>query len=108
MTKSNVEEKRFGDKVVMPAGCDIPFAQWWRSLDGLESVVVRCPHERHGNTGKVSNSAKPSIVDAFLSFTDANSQPNGRSADSHGPTHYFISKVQTIQTPKKDVANYQE
>lgn len=34
-----------------------------------------------------------------------NSQPNGRSADSHGPTHYFISK---FQTPKKDVANYQE
>lgn len=29
-----------------------------------------------------------------------NSQPNGRSADSHGPTHYFISK---FQTPKKDV-----
>ena len=108
MMKSSVEEERLGEKAVMPTGCDIPFAQWWRSLDGSDSVVVRYPHEKHGNSGKVSNSAKPSVMDAFLSLTDANSQPNGRSADSHGPTHYFISKFRTIQIPKKDVANYQE
>ena len=64
----------------------------------VQIVVVHYPHEKHGNAGKVSNYAKPSIMDAFLSFTN---QPNGRSADSHSPTHYFISKFRTIQTPKR-------
>ena len=57
--------------------------------------------------GKESNSAKSSVMADFLKFVDANSQPNGRSADSHGPTHY-ISKFSTIQIPKSDVPNYGE
>lgn len=57
-----------------------------------DNVEVRYLHEKDGNAGKVSNSAKPSIMDAFLSFTDGNSQPSGGCADSHGPTHYFIPK----------------
>ena len=70
--------------------------------------MVSYPHERQVNAGKVSNSAKPNVMDNFLKFVDLNSQPNVRSADSHGPTHYFLSKFATIQTPKKDVANYSE
>ena len=31
-----------------------------------------------------------------------------RSAESHGPTSYFISKFATIQTPKKNVCDYEE
>ena len=49
-----------------------------------------------------------SIMEYFLQFVDCNSQPNGRSADSSGPTLYFISKFTTIQIPKKDVHNYSE
>ena len=44
----------------------------------------------------------------FWSFVDSNCQPNGRTAQSHGPTYYFISKFATIQMPKKDVSNYTE
>jgi len=47
-------------------------------------------------------------MEDFLAFVDNNLQPNGRSADSHGPTWYFISKFTTIQSPKKDVHNYDE
>ena len=44
----------------------------------------------------------------FLKFVDTNSQPNGRSADSTGPTFYFSPKFTTIQTPKQTVAHYEE
>ena len=87
----------------MPVGCDVNFTQWWRSLGSSELVVVHYPHEKHGNACRVSNSTKPSIMNDFISFVDANSQPNGRSAESHGPIPYFISKFATIQTPKKNV-----
>ena len=90
MTKSRVEEERLGEYVVMPAGCDQSFKTWWRSLEKTVLVKVRYPHERHGNAGKMSNSAKTSVRNDFLAFIDNNSQPNGRSADSHGPAHYFI------------------
>ena len=43
-----------------------------------------------------------------LQFVDMNSQPNGRSADSSGPTHYFIPKFTTIQTPKPSLPNFEE
>ena len=106
LSKAHVEEQRLGKYVVMP--CDVNFTQWWRSLGSSELVVVRYPHEKHGNACRVSNSAKPSIMNDFISFVDANSQPNGRSAESHGPTSYFISKFATIQTPKKNVCDYEE
>ena len=66
------------------------------------NVEVRYPYERHGNAGKKSNSAKSSVMADFLKFLDANSQPNGRSADSQCPTHYFISKFSTLPIPKSD------
>ena len=48
------------------------------------------------------------VKDDFLQFMDINSQPNGRSADTSGPTHYFLPKFTTIQSPKPGVPNYQE
>ena len=108
MEKSKVEEKRLGDCVIMPAGLETSFKSWWRSQDASTIVQVRYPHERHGNAGKTSNSAKSSLREDFLEFVDLNTQPNGRSADSSGPTSYFIPKFSTIQTPKPTVSHYEE
>ena len=69
---------------------------------------VRYLYTRHGNAGKRSNSAKATVLNDFLAVVDANSQPNGRSGDSSGPTHYFISKFATVQAPKPDCSCYQE
>ena len=77
-------------------------------LDPTTEVQVRFPHEKHGNAGKISNSAESSIMEDFLSFVDTNSQPNGGSSDFTGPTSYFLSKFKTIQTPKSSVNNYEE
>ncbi len=71
-------------------------------------ISVRYPYTRHGNAGKPSNSAKATVLNDFLAFVDANSQPNGRSADSSGPTHYFVSNFSTIQAPKPGCSHYQE
>ena len=68
------------------------FKTWWRGLAGSAIVQVRYPHERHGLAGKTSNSAKVDTQKEFLEFVDVNSQPNGRSADSTGPTFYFLPK----------------
>ena len=108
MKKSEVEQERLSDYVVMPQDCEINFLVWWRSLNDDDKVTVRYPHERHGNAGKPSHAAKTSVMEDFLQFVDCNSQPNGRSADSSGPTSYFISKFTCIQTPKRDVHNYSE
>jgi len=51
---------------------------------------------------------KPTVREDFLNFVDCNVQPNGRSVDSSGPTHYFVSTFTTIQVPKKGVANFEE
>ena len=56
--KSEVEEKRLGDYVLMPPNLDTSFKTWWRSLACTESVQVRYPHEQHGNARRVSNSSK--------------------------------------------------
>ena len=71
-------------------------------------IQVRVPHERHGNTGKVSNSAKTTVRQDFIEFVDMNTQPNGRSADSSGPTVYFLPKFTTIQAPKPSISHYLE
>lgn len=84
----------------MPEMVETAFNKWWRSMEPSATIQVRFPHERHGNAGKVSNSAKTTLREEFLEFVDANSQPNGRSADSSGPTIYFIPKFTTIQMPK--------
>ena len=103
-----MEQERLSDYVVMPQDCEIYFLVWWRSLNDDDKVTVRYPHERHGNAGKPSHAAKTSVMEDFLQFVDCNSQPNGRSADSSGPTSYFISKFTCIQTPKRDVHNNSE
>lgn len=71
-------------------------------------VQVRYPHGRHGLSGKTSNSAKVSVMQDFIAFVDAVSQPNGRSETAYGPTSYFLAKFTTVQMPKKGVANYEE
>ena len=108
MAKTEVEEKRLGNYIVMPADEGTAFKTWWRGLAGSAIVQVRYPHERHGLAGKTSNSAKVDTQKEFLEFVDVNSQPNGRSADSTGPTFYFLSKFSTIQMPKNTVAHYEE
>ncbi len=108
MTKLEVEEKVLGAFVLMPADQEVSFKKWWRALPPTTTVNVRYPHERHGNSGRTSNSAKTTTMEDFLEFVDANSQPNGRSADSSGPTFYFSPKYATIQSPKRTVTNYEE
>lgn len=73
MSKTEVEEKRLGAYVVMPDGIEIAFKTWWRSLVPVTVVRVRYPHDRHGNAGKPSHSAKGTVLQDFLSFTDINS-----------------------------------
>ena len=47
-------------------------------------------------------------MEEFLLFVDINSQSNGRSADSSGPTLYFLPKFSTIQAPKFGVNQFEE
>ena len=108
MTKMKVEEERLGSYVVMPASLETPFMVWWRSLPPSHEVTVRYPHARHGNAGDTSYSAKTSVQEEFFKFVDLNSQANGRSADSSGPTFYFLPKFTTIQTPVPGSPHYDE
>ena len=106
--QNEVERQRLGQYVVMPAGLEISFKARWISFSGSAMVDVRYPHGHHGNAGKTSNSAKTTVMEDFLAFVDGNSQPNGRSADSTGPTFYFLPNFSTIQTPKRGCPNYSE
>ena len=82
MTKAEIEEKRLSDAVIMPKYCDKAFSKWWRDIAPEEVISLRCPYERHGLAGRVSNSAKSESLQDFLTFVDNNSQPNGRSVGS--------------------------
>ncbi len=108
MTKSEVEEQRLGQFVVMPAVLELSFKKWWSTVQPSDTLNVRYPHQKHGNALKTSHSAKTKVMDKFLEFVDINTQPNGRSADSSGPTHYFLPKFTTIQGPKLGVSHYAE
>ena len=108
MMKADVEKERISEYVVMPSDKQMSFKEWWMSLDASDTVMVRYPHGRHGNAGRTSNSSKTSVMENFLSFVDANSQPNGRSSDSSGPTFYFLPKFSTVQTPKAGCPNYED
>lgn len=88
--KKEVEKQRLGDYVIMPEEVASSFLKWRRSIEPTTLIKVRFPHERHGLAGKTSNAAKVDVCDDFLTFVDLNSQPNGRSADSSGPTFYFL------------------
>ena len=92
----------------MPSSVEEPFNKWWRTLESASLVDVRYPYGRHGNAGKPSNSTNTSVKEDFIEFVDMNSQPNGRSQDSSGPTYYFLSKFTTIQTPKPESPNYEQ
>ena len=52
MTKSQVQNERVSDYLVMPADCDQSFRSWWIKLDA--NVQIRYPHERHSNAEKIS------------------------------------------------------
>ena len=108
MTKADVIDKRASDYVIMADAVQTSFSKWWMSVEPETVIQVRFPHERHGNAGKPSNSVKTTVRDEFLQFVDNNSQPNGRSADSTGPTFYFSPKFTTIQTPKPSAAHYED
>ena len=92
----------------MPEEINEAFLKWWSSIDPLTKVKVRVPHARHGLAGKTSSSARTEVLDDFLTFVDSNSQPNSRTADSSGPTSYFLSSFTMLNRPKKDVSNYEE
>ena len=108
MPKEKVVAERLEPFVVMPENQDCAFAKWWEGLPADHDVNVRYPYERHGNAGKVSHNAKTQTHDEFLQFIELNSQPNGRSADSHGETHFFLAKFTTIRMPSSGSANYEE
>ena len=76
MTKAQVESQHLGEYIIMPDGVESAFKMWW-SLSASTTVNVRYPHTKHGNAGEVSNSAKKTVLDDFLTFVDTNSQPNG-------------------------------
>jgi hypothetical protein len=92
----------------MPTELELSFKKWWTTVQPSDTLDVRYPHQKHGNALKTSHSAKTRVMDRFLEFVDMNTQPNGRSADSSGPTHYFLPKFTTIQTPKPGVSHYSE
>ena len=108
MSKATVLEDNLAAYVVMPEELEQDFRSWWMNLKREDVVEVKVPHNRHGLAGKVSNSAKTDVKERFLSFIDSNSQPNGRSDDSYGPTQYLIPKFVTIQAPKTEIRNYGE
>ena len=112
MTKSEVEEERLGECVVMPQGCEMSFMAWWKQLSSDSTVNVRYPHYRHGNSGKVSHAAKTDAKSDFITFVDVNSQPNGRSADNTSATHFFLPNFElckhqrkVYQTMRKECSN---
>ena len=61
MSKSDVEKQDLSTHVVMPPSVEESFNKWWRTLEAASLVDVRYPHERHGNAGKQSHSAKMSV-----------------------------------------------
>ena len=60
----------------MPDSEESSFKTWWRSLTESTVVSVRLPIAAQGNAGKPSNSAKKAVLEDFLAFVDANSEPN--------------------------------
>ena len=108
MSKSEVEENRLSEYVVMPTECDLSFMEWWKTKTPNDQVSIRYPHSRHGNAGKSSNRAKKDAKADFLEFIDCNSQPNGRNEESSSATHFFLPKFRTIQTPKDGVPRYEQ
>ena len=104
--KEKVVADRLESFVVMPEQQNCAFSKWWETIPEDHDVNERYPYKCHGNAGKVSHNAKTQVPDDFLQFVELNSQPNGRSADSHGATHFFLSKFTTIRIPSSGAKNY--
>ena len=64
----------------MPESVEISLSKWWANIPDDHTVNVRYPHEKHGLSGMVSNSAKSSTKELFLQFVDNNSQSHRSSA----------------------------
>ena len=94
MPKGQVEDKLLGKNVIMPDSEELSLKTWWHSLPESTMVSVRLPCITHGNAGKPLNLAKKVVLEDFLTFMDANSEPNGCSDN---PTHYFVSKFSSVQ-----------
>ena len=105
MSKGQVEDKSLGEYVIMPDSEELSFKTWWRSLPESTVVSVRLLCITHGNAGKPLNSAKKDVLEDFLAFIDANSEPNGCSDN---PTHYFVSKFSSVQVPIPGCSQYQQ
>ena len=105
MSKGQVEDKSLGKNVIMPDSEELSLKTWWHSLPESTVVSVRLPCITHGNAGKSLNSAKKAVLEDFLAFMNANSEPNGCSDN---PTHYFMSKFSTVQAPKPGCSQYQQ
>ncbi len=103
-TKQEVCEQNQEMYIVLPTD-DTNFENWWKSLANEDEVMVRFPHEQHGVRGKKS---KTDVMKRFPKFVDNNSTPNGRQADSHSPTFYFLTKFRRIEPPKLSEKNYSE
>ena len=57
--------------VVMPDAIETAFKPWWISLADYHVVDIRCPHKKHGLSGKVSNNGTLHVKEAV----DNNSSP---------------------------------
>ena len=88
MSKSEIEEQRLSKFVVMLTDVELSFSKWWSSLEPSEWMSDTLIINKH--------------------FVATNGQPNGQSADSSGPTHYFLPTFSTIQTPKQGISHYED
>lgn len=57
---------------------------------------------------RISNHAETSVMEDFLTFVDANSQPNGRHSGSYSAQFFFHPKFSRIAPPKEGEKNFEE
>ncbi len=108
MTKKEVTEQRLENYVIRDSEEGDAFGAWWKTVESDDQVEVQYPHERHGLAGRVSNHAKQEVLDQFLEFVDANSQPNGRQGGSYSAQFFFHPKFTRIAPPRVGEKNYEE
>ena len=57
---------------------------------------------------RISNHAKQSVLSDFLTFVDANSQPNGRQEGSYSAQFFFHPKFSRIAPPRQGEKNFDD
>ena len=57
---------------------------------------------------RISNHAKQSVLSDFLTFVDANSQPNGRQEGSYSAQFFFHPKFSRIAPPRQEEKNFDD